>query len=110
MVKKEKSLPGCPAHGEMQNKGIANGISQILPDFGFLSKHEQGEAQENTASEWTEGQHPHQSALPCLALALIGAKTSWLMCVSPQTFTVAKLVPDSSGRDCLTLWVQQPRV
>lgn len=39
VVKKEKSLPGCPAHGKMQSKGIANGISQILQDFGFLSKH-----------------------------------------------------------------------
>lgn len=78
VVKEEKSLPGCPAHREMQNKGIASGISQILQDFGFLSKHEEGEARENAASEWKGGQHPHQSALPRLALALVGAKTSWL--------------------------------
>lgn len=104
VVKKEKSLPGCPAHGEVQNKGIASGISQILQDSGFFSKHGKGEAKENTASEWTGGQQPHQSALPRPALALVGAKTIWLMCISPQTFT--KLVPDSSSRGCLTLWVQ----
>lgn len=46
MVKKEKSSR-LPSTGEMQNKGIANGISQILQDFGFLSKYEKGEAQEN---------------------------------------------------------------
>lgn len=106
VVKKEKSLPGCTSHRGMQSKGIANGNSQILQDFAFLSKHEKGEAWENTASEWMGGQHPCQSALPCLALALIGAKTSWLMHISPQTFTVVRLVPDSSRRGCLTLWVQ----
>lgn len=103
VVKKEKSLPGCPAHREMQNKGIANGISPIVQDLDFLSEHEKDETEENTASEWTGGQPPHQPALPCLALALVGAQTGWLMCISPQTFAAAKLVPDSSGRDCLTL-------
>lgn len=40
---------GLPStQGEMQTKGIANGVSQILQNFGFLSKHEKGKAQENT--------------------------------------------------------------
>lgn len=32
----------------MQNKGITDGISQIPQNFGSLSSHEKGEAQENT--------------------------------------------------------------
>lgn len=49
VVKREKSPSRLPsAQGEMQTKGIANGVSQILQNFGFLSKHEKGKAQENT--------------------------------------------------------------
>lgn len=45
----KKNLSRLPStRGEMQNKGIANGVSQILQNFGFLSKHEKGKAQENT--------------------------------------------------------------
>lgn len=66
VVKEEKSLPGCPAHREMQNKGITNGISQILQDFGFLSKHEKGEAQKTQLLSGREA-NTHISQ-PCLAL------------------------------------------
>lgn len=32
----------------MQSKGIADEASQILQNFGLLSKHKKGKAQENT--------------------------------------------------------------
>lgn len=32
----------------MQNKGVTDGVSQILQNFGLLSKLEKGKAQENT--------------------------------------------------------------
>jgi len=49
VVKRAKSPSRLPStRGEMQNKGITSGVSQILQNVGFLSKHEEGKVQEST--------------------------------------------------------------
>lgn len=46
---REKSPSRLPSRWwEMQNKGFISGVSQIIQNFGFLSKCEKGKAQENT--------------------------------------------------------------
>lgn len=69
VVKKEKSLPGCPAQGKCRTRALPMEFprfSRILASFKNMRKLKH----RKTTSEWTGGQHTHQSALPCLALVL----------------------------------------